>query len=89
MKIEVIIVDSINERTTGATCFNVDPIISQVIRNQKPFQGIVIIDGVAVKFSFSCAGMDGDIFSTNTKHRTIVKHIVPLYAFNKSTILGE
>ena len=82
MKIEVLLCDSINERLSNATCFEASPSIKKVISDYKPIQGIVIIDNVPVKFHFSSRGMDGEIFTQNPVHRTIVKTVVPVYVFN-------
>ena len=48
----------------------------------KPVKGIVIIDNEVIKFSFSPAGMDGDIFSDNTNHRRLIKYLIPLFVAN-------
>ena len=82
MKIELLLCDNINEKLSNATCFDASPTIQKVIANYKPIQGIVIIDNVPVKFHFSSHGMDGDIFTQDHKHRTIIKTIVPMYVFN-------
>ena len=82
MKIEVLLCDNINEKLSNATCFDASPSIKKVISDYKPIQGIVIIDNVPVKFHFSSRGMDGEIFTQNHTHRTIIKTIVPMYVFN-------
>lgn len=87
MKTEILIVENINEKTTGMTCFYAEPFVANAIHDAQPFQGVVIIDGTVVKFSFWPTGMDGDIFTTNAVHRLIVKTLVPLYAYAK--VKGE
>lgn len=82
MKIEVLLCDNINEKLRNTTCFDASPAIKKVISDYKPVQGIVIIDNVPVKFHFSSRGMDGEIFTQNHTHRTIIKTIVPMYVFN-------
>jgi hypothetical protein len=82
MKIELFIVENINEQCSGMTCFHAPEHIAKAISRQKAFVGIVLINNEAVKFNFSCLGMDGDIFSDNEAHREIVKRIVPLYVYN-------
>lgn len=80
MKIEIFTFENrLSDHCTGSTCFEASPSIKKDIQSYKSIQGVVIIDNIAVKFSFSPMGMDGDIFSTNNAHRTIVKNIVPLY----------
>lgn len=79
MKIEILIVDNINETCTGMTCFEADNVIWNALKDHEAVQGIVIIDGQVVKFSFSPYFRDGDIFSNNAEHRTIVKYFVPIY----------
>lgn len=82
MKIEVILCDNINEVTTGMTCFEASPYIINNIKDCKGIKGIVMIDGVAVKFSFVPYFMDGDIYSTNDDHRMIVRYLIPIYVLN-------
>lgn len=82
MKFEILLVDQINEKQTGMTCFEAPDYIRKGIANCKPIEGIVLIDGVAVKFAFSPAGMDGDIYSGNDNHRRFVKYIIPIYVYN-------
>ena len=83
MKIEIIECNNISERCKGGTCFEAPSYVANAIKAEKAFLGIVLIDNDCIKFSFSCMGMDGDIFTTNESHRTIVKHVVPLYAYNR------
>ncbi len=85
MKIEVFVVDDIHEIRTGATCFEAPEHVRNSIKNCKPIQGIVLIDDVAIKFSFSCLGIDGDIYTDDTTYRLIVKHVVPLYVYKSTT----
>ena len=83
MKIEVIISSNgINEVCTGMTCFNTPSYVRENINPGNGIQGVVIINGTAVKFSYSILGDDGDIFTSNDSHRLIVKAVVPLYIFN-------
>ena len=83
MKIEVILSEDINEVTTGMTCFEASPYVIKNIQDCKAIKGIVLIDGVAVKFSFSPYFMDGDIYSKNDDHRMIVRYLIPIYVLNK------
>lgn len=85
MKIEIYLTDTINEKCTGMTCFEAANYITDAIKSLGGIYGIVIIDGVAVKFYFSCLGTDGDIFTNNDNHRRIVKYIVPIYVYNNQT----
>ena len=79
MKIEILVVDDINEKCTGMTCFEATEEIWKVLKDHQSVKGIAIIEGEAVKFSFSPYFRDGDIFSSNHAHRTIIKHFVPVY----------
>jgi len=83
MKIEIILTDSINEQFSDMTCYNAEPYVAKALANTSRIQGICIIDGVAVKFTFYPMGMDGDIFTTNSEHRLIVKTLIPVYVYNK------
>lgn len=82
MKIEVILCENINEVTTGMTCFEASPYVIKNIQYCKGIKGMVLIDGVAVKFSFVPYFMDGDIYSTNDDHRMIVRYLIPIYVLN-------
>lgn len=82
MKIEVILSEDINEVTTGMTCFEASPYVIKNIQDCKGIKGIVLIDNVAVKFSFVPYFMDGDIYSTNDDHRMIVRYLIPIYVLN-------
>lgn len=83
MKIEIILTDSIDEECSGMTCFEADASsMSALNTDAKSYTGIVIIDGQAVKFSFSSLGIDGDIFTNNIHHRRLVKRIVPAYIYS-------
>lgn len=82
MKIEIFLVDSINENCTGMTCFNANEYISNIISNQKEIQGVILINKEVVKFNFSPMGMDGDIFTDNDNYISIVKSLIPLYVLN-------
>jgi hypothetical protein len=59
------------------------------IANCKHIYGIVIIDGVSVKFSFSPTFMDGNVFTDNPAHRLIVKTLIPVYVYNNREKLKE
>lgn len=83
MKIEILLVENINEVCKGMTTFEAEKHIADAIQREKAIKGIVIIDDSTVKFSFSSFGMDGDIFTSNDSHRAIVKRIVPLFVYNK------
>jgi hypothetical protein len=82
MKIEILLCDNINEECSGMTAFNTSSFIHKKIRHLNQFQGIVLIDNVPVKFSYSSLGDDGDIFSENQSYRSIVKAVVPLFIFS-------
>lgn len=83
MKIEVILCSDIDEKCTGMTAFNTSSYVHNKIMHLNGFQGIVLIDNVPVKFSYSTLGDDGDIFTSNLVHRLIVKSIVPLHLFGQ------
>jgi hypothetical protein len=83
MKIEILLCESINEQCTNMTCFDASDIIKRAISKQKSIQGIVLINGNAVKFNFSPMGMDGDIFTDVFDYRLIIKELIPLYVFNR------
>jgi len=84
MKIEILTVDNINERCTGMTCFDAQEYIWKQIENRGHIYGIVIIDGETIKFSFSPYFRDGDIFSTNDNHRSIIRHLIPVWYAQKT-----
>jgi hypothetical protein len=79
MKIEILVVDDTHEKCTGMTCFEAKEEIWEILGDHKAVKGIMMIDDVAVKFSFSPYFRDGDIFSTNSAHRLLVKFYVPVY----------
>ena len=81
MKIEIFDITDIHEECYGGTMFHAEDLVRDAISNLIGFQGIVLIDNIPVKFSFSCMGMDGDIFTNDPVHRTIVKNVVPMYAY--------
>jgi hypothetical protein len=87
MKIEIIITESINEEYSDFTCFNAEPYIAKALTNTSRVNGICIINDVAVKFTFYPPGMDGEIFSSNSEHRLLVKTLIPVYVYNK--VLGK
>jgi hypothetical protein len=87
MKIELILTDSINEKTTGMSCF--DAMFEhqkKAISNCRRIQGICIINDETYKFSFSPYFMDGDVFTTsssieNKKYYSMVKTIVVEFVY--------
>lgn len=79
MKIEILVVDNINEKCSGMTCFEATDLIWKRLADHKHVYGVAIINGEAIKFSFSPYFRDGDIFSNNHVHRTIIKYFVPVY----------
>jgi len=79
MKIEILVVDDIHEKCTGMTCFEAKEEIWKILGDHKSIKGIMIIDDVAVKFSFSAYFRDGDIFTDNYAHSLLVKYYVPVY----------
>lgn len=83
MKIEIILCEDINETTTGSTAFEASPYVIKNIQDCKGIKGIVMIDDVAVKFSFVPYFMDGDIYSKNDNHRMIIRYLIPIYVLNK------
>jgi len=66
------------------TAFNVPAHMSKDLQNRGFFQGICIIDTVAVKWCFSGLGHDGDIYTTNEVHRSIIHAMLPLFIYNLS-----
>lgn len=80
MNIEIIIAD-ITEKCTGMTCFEAPEYIIKKIDDCTAIKGIIFIDSIPVKFSFSPYFMDGDIFTDNPEHRTLIKHLIPIYMY--------
>lgn len=83
MKIEIFILEDIQEKCTGMTCFEASKTVSEAIQKHSAIQGIIIIDCIACKFKFYPFSMDGDIFTDHDEHRHIIKHLIPLYVYNK------
>lgn len=82
MKIEIIIAENINEQcVSDATCFYAEPFIAKALTNTSRINGICIINGIAVKFTFYPPGMDGTIFSGNSEHRLLIKTLIPVYVY--------
>ena len=82
MKIEIIIAENINEQCgSDPTCFYAEPFIAKALANTSRVNGICIIDGTVVKFTFYPPGMDGKIFSYNDQHRLLVKTRIPVYVY--------
>ena len=82
MKIEIIIAENINEQcVSDATCFYAEPFIAKALANTSRVNGICIINGIAVKFTFYPPGMDGAIFSGNSEHRLLIKTLIPVYVY--------
>ena len=54
------------------------------LRNRGFFQGICIIGTVTVKWCFSGLGHDGDIYTTNELHRSIIHAMLPIFIYNLS-----
>ena len=84
MKIEFFLVNSIGERCTQMTAFNVPAHISKELHTFNLIQGICIIDNVPVKWAFSGYSSDGDIYTTNEAHRSIMHAMIPLFVYNLS-----
>ena len=84
MKIEFLLVNNIGEQCSQMTAFNVPAHMSKDLQNRGFFQGICIIDTVAVKWCFSGLGHDGDIYTTNEVHRSIIHAMLPLFIYNLS-----
>jgi hypothetical protein len=92
MKIEILLLknhEQLGEETRGQTCFEANDYIRKNITIPRSIYGVVIIDNIAVKFAFSCIAMDGDIFTDNHEHRTIIKHVVPVYVFANSEEISK
>lgn len=79
MKIEILIVDDINEKCTGMTCFEATDYTWKKLDGCNRVCGVAIINGEAIKFSFNPYFRDGDIFSDNQAYRNIVRYFVPVY----------
>mgnify|MGYP003661251309 CR=1 FL=1 len=84
MKIEFLLVNNIGEQCSQMTAFNVPAHMSKDLQNRGFFQGICIIDTVTVKWCFSGLGHDGDIYTTNEVHRSIIHAMLPLFIYNLS-----
>jgi hypothetical protein len=83
MKIEILtLTERLTEKCTGMTCFEASKHVANAINDCNHIYGIVLIDDVAVKFSFSPYFMDGDIFTECLEHRVLIKHLIPLYVYN-------
>tara|TARA_R110000850_G_scaffold15005_9_gene47266 strand:- start:1176 stop:1511 length:336 start_codon:yes stop_codon:yes gene_type:complete len=54
------------------------------LQNRGFFQGICIINTVTVKWCFSGLGHDGDIYTTNELHRSIIHAMLPIFIYNLS-----
>ena len=80
MKIEIFQVSNLTETTRGSVCFEAPQHIAEKLQ-ERPYSvfGICIIDNIPVKFYFSPIGLDGDIFTDNPYHRTLIKHLIPLW----------
>ena len=74
MKIEFLLVNNIGEQCSQMTAFNVPAHMSKDLQNRGFFQGICIIDTVAVKWCFSGLGHDGDIYTTELKEEQDEEH---------------
>lgn len=81
MKIEIIIAENINEDGNDPTCFYAEPFIAKALANTSRINGICIINGVPVKFTFYPPGMDGKIFSADSQHRLLIKTLIPVYVY--------
>ena len=79
MKIEILVVDNINEKCTGMTCFEATENTWDTLKEHKTVRGIVTIDDTMVKFSFSPYFRDGDIFTDNAQHKILIKYLIPIY----------
>ena len=85
MKIEIILSDNINERCPQMTSFNTPTHILVQLENVKAFGGVVIINGIAIKFFYSPMGDDGDIFCEEPYLRSLVKSLIPLHTLILNT----
>ena len=66
----------------GEICYEAPKHIMTAINNCKPLCGIVTINKEIVLFNFSPYFMDGDLFGSTEKNRTIVKYLLPLYVLH-------
>lgn len=88
MKIEIILSDDINEIGTGMTCFEAPKYIADYISACRLIQGIVTIDGKAIKFSYSPYFHDGDVFTDDHELKALIIHLVPMYVYiNRNKLL--
>ena len=84
MKIEFLLVNNIGEQCSQMTAFTVPSHMRNDLRNRGFFQGICIINTVTVKWCFSGLGHDGDIYTTNELHRSIIHAMLPIFIYNLS-----
>ena len=84
MKIEFLLVNNIGEQCSQMTAFTVPSHMRNDLRNRGFFQGICIIGTVTVKWCFSGLGHDGDIYTTNELHRSIIHAMLPIFIYNLS-----
>lgn len=85
MKIEIFQVDHLTEETSNMTCFEAPRHIAEKLQHHSnsSVNGICIIDNIPIKFYFSPIGLDGDIFTDDFHHRTMLKHLIPLWYVEK------
>lgn len=84
MKIEFLLVNNIGEQCSQMTSFTVPSHMRNDLQNRGFFQGICIINTVTVKWCFSGLGHDGDIYTTNELHRSIIHAMLPIFIYNLS-----
>ena len=84
MKIEFLLANNIGEQCSQMTAFTVPSHMRNDLRNRGFFQGICIIGTVTVKWCFSGLGHDGDIYTTNELHRSIIHAMLPIFIYNLS-----
>ena len=64
----------------SGTCFEAPSSVKDALEDlhAESIHGILMIDDTAVTFSFNPKACDGDIFTSNSIHRQMVKHFVPI-----------
>ena len=82
MKIEILLTDDINEDFTGMHCYESCDWIARELKDCSWTRGIVVIDGEYIKFNFYPQAMDGDIYTDNPYHKTLIARLVPVHVYN-------
>ena len=85
MKIEIYKIDGffLGEKTFDTGFYAPDD-IKEAFKKSIIINGIVIIDNTfTIKFCFDPMHMDGDIFTDDPQHRTIIKSLIPTWYYTK------